>query len=330
MEPHEAGPLGPLVVRADDGALRIPMRGLACSCLAPDKRCSVYEDRPTVCRAYPYHVHAGRRIQATISFGCPGVTVASGSADAEAGARRAIEAALALPGALARAADAKATFARFDQRMKEWGVEAAPDKLRSAFAAHLDAIARPESLPGFLAAIAEGDLTLDARDAVARLLDTQAESDLSDLLVEGARDAFDGPPHALWVEPDHAWTTPQMRGDEVELRRGDVATRFDPASLPVDWTEEAGGVLSNYLRRLTLRDRTEGAAAWVVDASGYQATLPAAYARVLGEAALQVALRAGLAAEEAGAAEITPDLAWRGVRAYETSYHSLPSLGSIL
>ena len=328
MQSHESGPLGPLVIKGDDGRLRIPMRGSACACLAADKGCSVYENRPAVCRIYPYQVHAGRRIQATISLGCPGV--APGIGDAEEGARRAIGLALAQPDALAMAARARETFAQFDQRMKEWGVTATPDKLRSSFAPHLDALARPEALPAFLAAIAEGDLALDSRDAVARLLEGEAESDLADLLVEAARDAFDGAPHVLWIEPDHAWTIPQMRGDEIELRRGEQVTRFAPASLPLDWTEEAVGVLSDHLRRLTLRDQTEGAAAWIVDASGYQATLPAAYARVLGEASLQVALRAGLAGEEAGVAEITPDLAWRGVRAYETSYHSLPTLGSIL
>ncbi|HWH08592.1 MAG TPA: hypothetical protein VNX21_05285, partial [Candidatus Thermoplasmatota archaeon] len=102
----------------------------------------------------------------------------------------------------------------------------------------------------------------------------------------------------------------------------------DVDALPTAWTDEAAGVLAAYLRRLLHRDHAEGAAAWLVDASGYQATPAAAYGRVLAEAALQVVLRAGMVAE--GADEVDARLARRGVMAYETSFHSLPTIGSIL
>ena len=136
-------------------------------------------------------------------------------------------------------------------------------------------------------------------------------------LVRPAADAFDG--SVLWVEPENgfAWSAPQV---------GDI----DASSLPTDWSPEASAILASYLGRLLQRDHTEGAALWLVDQSGYQATPAAAYARVLGEAALHVALRAGVLARRDKRDEIDAALAWRGVRAYETSYHSLPTLGSIL
>jgi Fe-S-cluster containining protein len=317
--------LGSLVARAQDGTLRIPVRAQACSALGLDRACTVYEDRPTVCRLYPFQVHAGRRLQATVSLGCPGVTLGGEHVGVPL-ATRALVGGLAARGARVGAARARATLREFDERTREWGASATSDQLRSAFQPHADALARPELLPRFLAALAEGDLVLGRRGAVGALFEADEEGGLPDLLEEAARDAFEQD-DVLWVEPDLAWSAPKLHGASVVELRG---RRFEVAALPTAWTREAGDVLAGYLRRLMHRDHTEGAAAWVVDASGYQATLPAAFGRVLGEASLQVMLRAGLVAEEAGAEEVTPELAWRGVRAYETSYHSLPTLGAVL
>ncbi|GEM_PF-4539849 len=345
--PHERSPLGPLVVKAADGTLRIPMKGPACGALREDRACGVYEARPSVCHLYPYQVHAGRRIQVSVTLACPGVAEAHRADEpdtdgdarhpfgvasrAEDGARRAAELALAQPGAAEQAQRAKETFAEFDRRMKEWGVHAPPDKLRGAFLPHVAALARPPMLPAFFAGLAEGDLLLDAPDAVSRLFDAEAEAGLDDLLPDAAADAFDEPETVLWVEPaGFAWTQARVRGSEVLLTRGPRESRLALDSLPLDWSEEASATLASYLARLCGRDHAEGAAAWLVDASGYQATLPAAYARVLGEAALQVVLRAGLLGAEAGAEEIDAALARRAVSAYETSFHSLPTLGAIL
>ena len=350
--PPEAGPLGDLVRRAPDGNLRIPVKGIACGVLQPDMRCGVYERRPAVCRVYPYSVHAGRRIQATVTLACPGVGEGNvpphpgdppavqpvgDTADMTLGARDVVAFVLAQPGALGMAAQARETFAEFDRRMREWGVAAAPDKLRAAFLPHAERLARPAALPAFFAGLGSGDLLLEGRPAraVEVLFDAEPESDLADLVAHAAEEAFAGQDDALWVEPAFEWTQPLWREGRVRLvrhrkdgTRGESA--FDPADVVLDWSDEASAVLTGYLTRLLHRDHTEGAAAWLVDASGYQATLPAAYARVLAEASLQVALRAGILATEAGADEVTPALARRGVSAYETSYHSLPTLGSIL
>lgn len=342
----EAPRLGALVQRAEDGALRIPISGPACGALGADRRCTVYEARPSVCHLYPYQTHAGRRLQVTVSLACPGVMEmpppepsTEGSAahpfgvdrHADEGARRAAELALAQPGASEMAAQAKATFAEYDRRMKEWKVEALPDKLRAAFLPHAARLARPEALPALFAGISEGDLVLDRKGAVAALFDAEPEAELHELLAQTAEDAFDTD-DVLWVEPpSYAWTMPRAKDGRVALRRvggPSFETRVD--DLPIDWDESAAAVLEAYLARLAHRDHTEGAAAWLVDASGYQATPAAAYARVLGEAALQVVLRAGLLAAERGVATLGADDAWRGVRAYETSYHSLPTLGAVL
>lgn len=333
--PHEAGALGALVTRASDGTLRIPLRGPACSSLRDDDRgCGAYARRPSVCHLYPYQVHAGRRIQATVTLACPGIFETGGAGEpADAGARRAVELALAQPGAHESAARAKETFSELDRRMREWGVLASPDRLRAAFLPHADALAQPGALPSVFAALEAGDLVLegDAARAVAPLFEAEPEVDLSDLLVQGADEAFDEPQTVIWVEPDFAWTRASSSGGIVKLMRSGRDDRaLDARELPMDLTLPATRVVSGYLARLMHRDQTEGAALWLVDASGYQATPAAAYARVLAEASLQVALRAGLLAAEDGAREVGPAHARRGVAAYETAYHSLPTLGSIL
>jgi Fe-S-cluster containining protein len=328
------------------------VKGISCGALQPDMRCGVYERRPAVCRVYPYSVHAGRRVQATVTLACPGVGEAPSPLhprephavhpvgdveDMAQGAREVVALVLAQPGAAEMAREARETFAEFDRRMKEWGVAAAPDRLRAAFLPHAERLSRPAMLPAFFAGLEGGDLLLDGKPAraVEALFDAEPESDLADLVAHAAEEAFGGQDDALWVEPDFAWSQPRWTEGRVELvrhrrERGRESAVFDLAALPLDWSEEATRVLTAYLTRLLHRDHTEGAAAWLVDASGYQATLPAAYARVLAEASLQVTLRAGLLAREAGVDEVTDALARRGVSAYETSFHSLPTLGSIL
>lgn len=322
----EAPRLGPLVVRNAEGDLRIPMRGRACGALKEDRGCGVYEHRPAVCHLYPYQVHAGRRLQVTVSLACPGIAESHDltggthpfgqAAQAEDGARRALDLALAQPGATQNAARARETFAEFDRRMMEWGERATPDQLRAMASPHVDSFARPELLPSLFEGLAAGDLACSPK-ALGALFEGEAQASLADLLEEGARDAFAENADVLWVEPwrEYAWRAPTL--EDVDLD-----------ALPTVWSQEASGILASYLRRLLHRDHAEGAAAWLVDASGYHATPAAAYARVLGEAALQVALRAGMLAE--GAEDVDAETARRGVMAYETSFHSLPTLGSIL
>jgi len=350
VAPHEKARL-PMAVRAPDGNLRIPLADVHCSALAGDRRCGIYDARPAVCHLYPYAVHAGRRVQVTVSLACPGIGVAPphgadsdgtlahpfGVANAmEVQAQQAAELALAQPGAQEEAARAKATFAEFDRRMKEWQVAAPPDKLRAAFLPHVATLAMPAALPAFFAGIAEGDLVLqgDAARAVGSLFETEAEADLHDLFVEGAKDALDEPDTVIWVEPDLSWTTARAEGERVKLTRianGARSSRTHALdALPADWEPAASEVVAAYLARLLHRDHAEGAAAWLVDASGYQATPAAAYARVLGEASLQVALRAALLAADEGRESVDATHAHRGVMAYETAFHSLPTLGAIL
>lgn len=359
--PHERARLDRLVVRAPDGQLRIPLAGVHCSALAGDRRCGIYDERPTVCHLYPYAVHAGRRIQVTVSLACPGIGDAHATHERdtegdlshpfgvanrmEDGAARAATLALAQPGAEEQAARAKATFAEFDRRMKEWNVSASPDRLRAAFLPHASTLAHAASLPALFAGIAEGDLVLegDAARAVSALFETEAEADLLDLFEEGAKEAFDEPNTVAWVEPDLSWTRARAsaganaragEGATVELTRmangAQRSSRLDVRELPFEWALEAHDVVARYLARLMHRDHAEGAAAWLVDASSYQATPAAAYARVLGEASLQVALRAALLAADEKRSTVEASHARRGVAAYETAFHSLPTLGAIL
>ena len=332
--PRESGALGALVTRTPDGTLRIPMRGHACSALREDRACGVYDVRPSVCHLYPYQVHAGRRLQVTVTLACPGVFETEGKGEAaDLGAQRAAELALAQPGAAETAARAKETFAELDRRMKEWGVAAPPDRLRAAFLPHVDALAQPGALPSIFAALEDGDLTLegDAARSVERLFALETDTDVGDLFAHGATEAFDEPETVIWVEPDLTWTRAEAADGVVRLMRGGKGAReLDVRDLPTEMSLGAAGIVSRYLAKLMHRDHTEGAALWLVDASSYHATPAAAYARVVAEASLQVALRAALLAAEDGAPEIDVAHARRGVSAYETAFHSLPTMGAVL
>jgi Fe-S-cluster containining protein len=64
-----------LVLAEDDtGWLGIAEQGPGGACgLLSETRCQHHADRPSPCRLFPLHLHAGRTVQATLVLGCPGV-----------------------------------------------------------------------------------------------------------------------------------------------------------------------------------------------------------------------------------------------------------------
>jgi len=88
-------------------------------------------------------------------------------------------------------------------------------------------------------------------------------------------------------------------------------------------------VVHKYLRALLGRDHTFGYAAKVVDAMEYQVNVPAAYGRVLADAAGNVLLRAAIVAHRRGSPQITEADARQGVMFYDMTFLNTPTIGAV-
>ncbi len=99
------------------------------------RRCSVYQNRPTYCRQFPFHLYAGDRLQVELDLSCRGAWTGKGfSAMDEA---RAIVAA-AQPRITGALEESRAVYSEFFANCREAGVMADPSGLRMSVSENID------------------------------------------------------------------------------------------------------------------------------------------------------------------------------------------------
>ena len=54
-------------------ALALKNKEGPCIFLAPNRRCTIYNNRPHYCRQFPFHLYSGDRIQVELDLSCRGV-----------------------------------------------------------------------------------------------------------------------------------------------------------------------------------------------------------------------------------------------------------------
>lgn len=310
--------VSPFIVR-EAGRVGLALSDGACACLGADRACAIYNDRPLACRLFPLHVHLGERVQVSANAGCPGVGD-EGEPLAHV-ARRALDAALT-PAARREAERARLNFREFHRRCERMGAPASRDELIAAFVPLASALARPGAVGALYAIIADGRLGIE--DVPTSLSDKAAPWE------EIARETFVPDPSGRPTRVDPAtlaWGDARVEADRVlSDGRPDVAL----ADLPLPVDSGAADVLPRYFETLVRREHALGHAARIVDATGYEATLPAAFGRMLADAAAATHLRSGLVARWRGAARVAAPDAEAGIRWHDMAFLSQPTIGAVL
>ena len=99
------------------------------------RRCSVYDNRPTYCRQFPYHIYVGDKVKVELDLSCRGVWTGKG-ADAEAEAKEIV---LRADGRIKRAVkEAGEVYSEFYHNCKEAGVMGDPSAIRRSVSENLD------------------------------------------------------------------------------------------------------------------------------------------------------------------------------------------------
>lgn len=341
-----------LVVKRDDGTLGIALAtrrdgkpGTHCACLAGDRACGAYEERPVPCRLFPLHVHLGRRVQVALVRGCPGlwpdrraaVATAPPAAPIEAWARPLVESALLAPDAAREAEKAKENFREFDRRLRELAWPADAGALSRVFSRAAPDWLAPDALANVYSGLADGNL--DPRHAGDLALSEPLAS-ADEMIEEVALEAFPADGMKLPAFVDRSMTWRALRLDEsagfsrVAFRDdGTAKVEKGPESVAdtlLDWSPAARAEAGAYLALLTRRDHLWGAAAILVDKTEYEVTFAAAYARVLADATALLLVHGGLAALARGADAVDAQDARDAVGATDMAFLSLPTLGAVL
>ena len=265
------------------------------------RRCAVYNNRPTYCRQFPYHIHVGDRVKVELDLSCRGVWSDKG-ADAVLEAEELIRKA---EGRVKRAVkEAGAVYSEFYRNCKEAGVMGEPSKIRGSVNDNLDKFTD-------LAYIGKV-MEMTMMEPVMNLDDVKCESasedaeELGEAAMETAMEsmATDDPVNApVYCDENWNWNIFladsssgkidwMVLDDEGDLtKKGTVRTEDIRIRPP-----EAGGieVLKGYISIINQRDSFLGNVFSLMDATGYEDDMANAYYGCLSTTILDILWRASM------------------------------------
>ncbi|HLE96512.1 MAG TPA: YkgJ family cysteine cluster protein [Candidatus Thermoplasmatota archaeon] len=320
-----------LVERKPDGALGLRLEGAACAALDGARRCTVYEARPSTCRQFPVHLHALDEVQVTLHRGCPGLAASGG--DEPASALVAAATARLTTGAETEARRARDNWREFRRRARISGLWDEPTALRAAVAGIVPGLWTGAGIERIYAAVEDGDLV--AEDAVAAFEGATVETKAPALLADVAAETFEGELPQVVDPAGFRWLRAKWAAGRLALAdaRGpqQPAASFALHELPL-WRFRDGAerACADAVVRLAGRDLALGAAARLVDVTGYQVTFASAFLRVVADQAAGIALRSALLTASAGKEASGREDASLAVAWQETAFLALPTVGAVL
>jgi Fe-S-cluster containining protein len=263
------------------------------------RKCDIYNNRPTYCRQFPYHIHVGDRIKVELDLSCRGVWTGKG-ADAEAEAKDMV---LKADGRIKRALkEAGEVYSEFRRNCEEAGVMGDPSEIRRSVAENLDKFIDPAYIGKVMEAIIlEPVMTLEGiKEGPADL------EELSEAAMETAMEsmATDDPVNApVYCDENWNWNIFladsasgridwMVLDDEGDLTKKGTARAGEIRIKPL----EPGGeeVLKGYISTLNQRDSFLGNVFSLMDGTGYEDDMANAYYGCLSTAILDILWRASM------------------------------------
>lgn len=269
---RKALPFVQLSMHRDRTYLGLQGDGGACV-LLKDRQCSAYENRPSHCRFFPFHVYFGERVEVYVDLTCRGVVAAPGGSLDKAFADSGAEVAALASGEMAEARKAHRLF-------------------REKAVAH-EAWQPPEAA---LARVVSAADTLVGGATLTALARSAGEDATPDEMADIALEAWEGPVKSrpFWLTGDLKWMTFERDGDDLvalEMQEsGQLDVRGRVEGLGRHRTPVAP--LGDYARLLFNRHVFLGSAYARVDDNDYAFGVGEAVAARAAEVGADLALRA--------------------------------------
>ena len=263
------------------------------------RKCSVYDNRPTYCRQFPYHIYVGDRVKVELDLSCRGVWTGKG-ANAEAEAKEIV---LRADSRIKKAVkEAGEVYSEFYRNCKEAGVMGDPSEIRKSVLRNLDkftdlpyvgkvmemTMMEPTMV---LEGVKEGDADIEEINeaAEAAAMDSMATVD----------------PVNAPVYCDESWNWNIFLADESSGRidwlvlddEGDLVKKgaVKVKEIRIKPLEPDGAnVLKKYISILNQRDSFLGNVFSLMDASGYEDDMANAYYGCLSTTILDILWRASM------------------------------------
>ncbi|MGD1059839.1 MAG: YkgJ family cysteine cluster protein [Methanomassiliicoccales archaeon] len=264
-------------------------------------RCSVYQQRPHYCRAFPFHVYLGDRAQVELDLSCRGAWGDQG-ADATVFALELVE---ENRERIARGLkDSSEVYEQFRTNCADAGIDPDPSRLRKALEPKLALTSDPLYLGRLLdLSLEEDEMSLPER---FETVEKGRMEELRQAAMETALDSLssmDPMSSPVYCDESGRWTIFMSSDYELELyemtKEGSLSRTqtVDPNTIPLLAPEGDGAKLFvHYIGILNRRDSMLGHAYFLVDDLAYEDYVSNVYYGAMATAALDLLWRGSLLA----------------------------------
>lgn len=314
-------------------ALALKNKEGPCIFLAPNRRCTIYNNRPHYCRQFPFHLYSGDRIQVELDLSCRGVWGKTGEDALVVGANMVSDHMDELREYLAQS---KEVYREFENNCKEAGTYRTPDHLRKKVKEKIPQMMSLQYLAKILDMSCEDEEMELPEDVEGReyskkdLEISTMETGMESLIAE---DIYSAP---VYCDPLNRWNVFMAEDNEIEWAiMGDdgvltPAGKIDPQKIELLAPEGDGiQIFLEYLNTLNNRDSSMGYTYYLVDDYGYEDYLANAYYGMIATSALDVLWRASLIAHINGW-KLDARGMTEGIIAYDMDRLDAPTIGAFL
>jgi Fe-S-cluster containining protein len=304
-----------------------------------DRRCGIYNDRPTYCRLFPIHFHLGERIQVVVNKSCRGINSQQIGDPVSDVADECLS--LAKKGGLLKGLDkVELMYQQFYDNYIQGSSELLPDNLKT----HIIPLLEENWFQNFVKrslaySSSEGNIPIDLKTLGPFLVEL-GSPDVLDAALEGAADTFlddDLTKLPVWTDGELNWTVCRITGPNVEQcvmgDDGGLKIVKKVALEKVGLRKFGPGVeeiFQAYSKRVIELDLTYGYAAYLKSITEDDDPFIKVYLGALGTILLDLWWRTSLLAALSDEELITEEIAREGIIAYDMDYLDLPSIGGFL
>jgi len=305
-----------------------------------NRRCTIYDQRPQMCRQFPIHIHALDRIQLNLNLSCRGISSCDGNS--------LVEYASVILGRIPHESISdqldvtRKNLLEFHERCRDYGIFQSPERLVEAANQILPIISEPDGIGRLITFTGEnpkiGDMT------ISELVNSIRSKPLLAELDEFARDAnyfqfeLENPAWLpLYIDEKlnlNTFSSQDRRIEWLELAEEGtlkLQNKFELDEIHLlELSEEALAVFTEYAKVLIGRDHFRGYAYHVCNDYGMNDDLLTVYLGVLANTMLDLWWRSSLIGKIHGKTGISRDLAKEGIISFDMDILDAPTIGAFL
>jgi Fe-S-cluster containining protein len=317
-------------------AIRLQGESGACHFLI-DRRCTIYNMRPTFCRRFPVHVHALHRIQLNADLSCRGITDGGNTLE-----KFGADILASIPKKLMDDVqeEVEARLRSFKKICLDKQIYQAPERLRSVADCIIPLLTKNDGIGGLLAfANTETKIGEIPDDKIVGLvLASEPPADLEEMASEANYAQFDleNPSWLpVYVDERLRWNT--FRSGEGKIHwmglheNGAIETvnSFEIGDIKLLPTDQgARKTFADYARLLISRDHFLGHAYQVCADQKFDCDLMNIYLGIMATTLLDLWWRASLIGLVNEKSKLNSSLAKEGIRAFDMDCLDMPTMGT--